>query len=90
MTVRSPGSVASPKRSRLCSPRWTPPARVFRGGLVPTEAELTHAEGRDYEPASLLLERVQAARTSLSSGGRSRKRTSRPAATRAVCGGVSA
>ncbi|HEX2092897.1 MAG TPA: hypothetical protein VHG28_10865 [Longimicrobiaceae bacterium] len=28
------------------------------GRLVPTEAELARAEGRDYEPASLLLERI--------------------------------
>jgi type I restriction enzyme S subunit len=33
--------------------------RAFRGGLVPTEAELARQEGRDYEPASALLERIR-------------------------------
>ena len=32
------------------------------GRLVPTEAELAHSEGRDYEPAGVLLERVLAER----------------------------
>ncbi len=35
-------------------------AKAFRGELVPTEAELARREGRDYEPASALLARVQA------------------------------
>jgi type I restriction enzyme S subunit len=39
------------------------PAKAFRGELVPTEAELARAEGRDYEPASVLLERIRAERT---------------------------
>jgi type I restriction enzyme S subunit len=30
-------------------------AKAFRGELVPTEAELARKEGRDYEPASVLL-----------------------------------
>lgn len=34
-------------------------AKAFRGELVPTEAELARKEGRDYEPASVLLERIQ-------------------------------
>jgi type I restriction enzyme, S subunit len=33
---------------------------AFRGGLVPTEAELARHEGRSYEPASELLARVKA------------------------------
>jgi type I restriction enzyme S subunit len=33
-------------------------AKAFRGELVPTEAELARREGRSYEPASLLLERL--------------------------------
>jgi type I restriction enzyme S subunit len=37
-------------------------AKAFRGELVPTEAELARREGRDYEPASALLERIQAER----------------------------
>ena len=32
------------------------------GKLVPTEAELAEAEGRDYEPADQLLERILAER----------------------------
>jgi len=35
-------------------------AKAFRGELVPTEAELARQEGRDYEPASVLLERIKA------------------------------
>lgn len=35
-------------------------AKAFRGELVPTEAELARREGRDYEPASVLLERIRA------------------------------
>lgn len=34
-------------------------AKAFRGELVPTEAELARREGRDYEPASALLERIR-------------------------------
>ncbi len=35
---------------------------AVEGRLVPTEAELARAEGRDYEPASALLERILAER----------------------------
>jgi type I restriction enzyme S subunit len=35
-------------------------AKAFRGELVPIEAELARREGRDYEPASVLLERIRA------------------------------
>lgn len=35
-------------------------AKAFRGELVPTEAEIARREGREYEPASTLLERVRA------------------------------
>ena len=35
---------------------------AVEGRLVPTEAELAGAEGRDYEPASVLLERILAER----------------------------
>jgi restriction endonuclease S subunit len=34
-------------------------AKAFRGELVPTEAELARREGRDYEPASVLLEGIK-------------------------------
>jgi type I restriction enzyme S subunit len=37
-------------------------AKAFRGELVPTEAELASREGRGYEPASVLLERILAER----------------------------
>jgi type I restriction enzyme S subunit len=35
-------------------------AKAFRGELVFTEAELARREGRHYEPASILLERIRA------------------------------
>jgi len=35
---------------------------AVEGRLVPTEAELARAEGRDYEPASVFLERILAER----------------------------
>ena len=38
-------------------------AKAFRGELVPTEAELARREGRDYEPADKLLERIKAERS---------------------------
>lgn len=37
-------------------------AKAFRGELVPTEAELARREGREYEPASVLLDRIKAER----------------------------
>jgi type I restriction enzyme S subunit len=37
-------------------------AKAFRGELVPTEHALAAAEGRDYETAEQLLERIRAAR----------------------------
>ncbi|MGH9769130.1 MAG: restriction endonuclease subunit S [Blastocatellia bacterium] len=43
-------------------------AKTFRGGLVPTEAELARREGRDYEPASVLLERVRSERAENAQG----------------------
>jgi type I restriction enzyme S subunit len=50
-------------------------AKAFRGELVPTEAELAKLEGREYEPASVLLERIQAERET-------RPKTARKKATR--------
>ena len=47
-------------------------AKAFRGELVPTEAELARREGRDYEPASVLLERIRAARDGVASTRRTR------------------
>ncbi len=43
-------------------------AKAFRGELVPTEAELACQEGRSYEPASALLERIRAEHESLDNG----------------------
>ena len=48
-------------------------ARAFRGELVPTEAELTRSEGRDYESASALLARIRAERVDISSAKRKRR-----------------
>jgi type I restriction enzyme S subunit len=42
-------------------------AKAFRGELVPTEAELARREGREYEPASVLLERIRKERDSQTS-----------------------
>jgi type I restriction enzyme S subunit len=41
-------------------------AKAFRGELVPTEAELARREGREYEPASVLLDRIKKERESSS------------------------
>ena len=38
-------------------------AKAFRGELVPTEAELAAREGRDYESAAQLLERIRSLKT---------------------------
>ncbi len=48
---------------------------VQLGELVPTEAELARAEGRDYEPASVLLERIRKEREAAGpTAGRKRKK----------------
>jgi hypothetical protein len=55
-------------------------ARAFRGELVPTEAELARQEGRDYEPAAALLERIRAERgqaNARANGPRRRRTTPR-------------
>src|SRR5262249_27965447 len=43
-------------------------AKAFRGDLVPTEAKLPRQEGREYEPASVLLERVRKERAAADTG----------------------
>jgi type I restriction enzyme S subunit len=43
-------------------------SRAFAGELVEIEAELARREGRDYEPAFVLLERVAAGRTAAENG----------------------
>lgn len=47
-------------------------AKAFRGELVLTEAELAAREGRDYESAEQLLERIHAAKTEDESGSKSK------------------
>ena len=62
--TRLDASVAALKRIQANLKRYR--ASVLRaaceGELVPTEAELARAEGRDYEPADRLLERILADR----------------------------
>lgn len=59
-------------------------AKAFRGELVPTEAELARREGREHEPASLLLERIRAERDGMGLApngnpkGRKKSRLSQP------------
>ena len=54
-------------------------AKAFHGELVPTEAELARREGRHYEPASVLLERIKREREmkATASPKQSRKRQQR-------------
>jgi type I restriction enzyme S subunit len=49
-------------------------AKAFRGELVPTEAELACQEGRDYEPAGLLLERIGPKPAQLDGDGASKRK----------------
>lgn len=48
--------------------------KAFRGELVPTEAELARREGREYEHASVLLERIKKERESQVTSKAERKR----------------
>jgi type I restriction enzyme S subunit len=59
-------------------------AKAFSGELVPTEAELALREGRDYEPASALLERIQRGKSSSVSRAKAKNRVNR--STRAATG----
>lgn len=62
--TRLDAAVTALKRSQANLKRYR--AAVLKaaceGRLVPTEAELAQAEGRSYEPASILLERILAER----------------------------
>jgi type I restriction enzyme S subunit len=58
-TIEKQVSVANTRAERLTSSIL---AKAFRGELVPTEAEVARQEGRNYEPASVLLERIRSAR----------------------------
>jgi len=50
-------------------------SKAFRGELVPTEAELARREGREYEPALALLERIKKERNSATPPKATRQRT---------------
>jgi type I restriction enzyme S subunit len=54
-------------------------AKAFRGELVPTEAELARREGRTYEPASALLDRIRAERAATADSKPSPKKLRQPA-----------
>ena len=62
--TRLDASVAALRRAQANLKRYR--ASVLKaaceGRLVPTEAELARSEGRDYEPAGVLLERILAER----------------------------
>ena len=62
--TRLDAAVAALRRTRANLKRYR--ASVLHaacsGELVPTEAELARAEGREYEPADVLLERILAER----------------------------
>ena len=62
--TRLGASVAALRRAQVNLKRYR--ASVLKvaceGRLVPTEAELARSEGRDYEPAGVLMERVLAER----------------------------
>jgi type I restriction enzyme S subunit len=51
-------------------------AKAFRGELVPTEAELARREGREYEPAWVLLDRIRKQRAQTPPAKRSRRSAS--------------
>jgi type I restriction enzyme, S subunit len=51
-------------------------AKAFQGELVPTEAELARREGRDYEPASVLLDRIKSERANGAASDIERRRRS--------------
>src|SRR5690606_5242298 len=55
-------------------------SRAFSGELVPTEAELARADGRDYETAEQLLRRIKVDQAGAADGGgTSQHRKARPA-----------
>ena len=62
--TRLDASVAALKRAQANLKRYRASVlkSVCEGKLVPTEADLARAEGRDYEPAGQLLERILAER----------------------------
>lgn len=73
--ARLDAAVAALKSARIRLKRYR--ASVLKaaceGRLVPTEAELARRGGRAYEPASVLLERIQAERATLAGKKRGKK-----------------
>ena len=81
--TRLDAAVAALKRAQANLKRYR--AGVLKaaceGKLVPTEAELARAEGRDYQPAGRLLERILAERRARwQSGEKRRRKYNEPAA----------
>ena len=74
--TRLDAAVAALKRAQANLKRYR--AGVLKaaceGKLVPTEAELARAEGRDYEPAGRLLERILTERRARWQSGEKRRR----------------
>ena len=74
--TRLDAAVAALKRAQANLKRYR--AGVLKaaceGNLVPTEAELARAEGRDYEPAGRLLERILTERRARWQSGEKRRR----------------
>jgi type I restriction enzyme S subunit len=79
--TRLDAAVAALKRAQANLRRYK--AAVLKaaceGRLVPTEAELARAEGRDYEPADVLLQRILAERRARWEEEHPRKRYTEPA-----------
>ena len=50
-------------------------AKAFRGELVPTEADLAAAVGREFESATQLLARIKSSPSPVSGNGAGRHRT---------------
>lgn len=48
-------------------------SKAFSGELVPTEADLARAEGREYEPASVMIDRILGAGAHLAEAPAKRK-----------------
>ena len=81
--TRLDAAVAALKRAQANLKRYR--AGVLKaaceGNLVPTEAELARAEGRDYEPAGRLLERILTERRARwQYGDKRRRKNNEPAA----------
>jgi type I restriction enzyme S subunit len=58
-------------------------SRAFAGELVETEADLAHREGREYEPAAALLERLVAKQQIENRKAKPKRRKTTPKRTKA-------